>query len=221
MRLSVRISWIATCLIYFLLIVVECSVGEKTVPFCLLKCKDEHMMKMDSEWSMDFAFPLLSLLRTNGSEEAAYLKATQICFHNEMLGVCIDKCNASDEREIMQIGLEPWNKICSNLRTLRTQFSCWKFHIETLTLACFVESHRLRMSLRQLTFSNNLANVNSVCQQMQILASCTVDEYGKQCGVVTTKLLASLFDSAPQFNDKNAEQEMDGSTDCLHSKHNL
>jgi hypothetical protein len=71
---------------------------------------------------------------------------------------------------------------------LRTQFSCWKFHIESLALACFVESHRLRMSLRQLTFSNTLSNVNSVCLQMQVLAMCTVDEYGKQCGKVTTKV---------------------------------
>lgn len=85
---------------------------------------------MDSEWSMDFAFPLLSLLRANGSEEAAYNKATQICLyvsdllnnfskfsHNKMLGNCINRCNASAERDIMKIGLEPWDKICENLKS--------------------------------------------------------------------------------------------------------
>lgn len=34
---------------------------------------------MENEWSMDFAFPLLSLLRSTNNETAAYQRAIEIC----------------------------------------------------------------------------------------------------------------------------------------------
>lgn len=36
-------------------------------------------LQMENEWSMDFAFPLLSLLKATGSEVAAYNRAKEIC----------------------------------------------------------------------------------------------------------------------------------------------
>ncbi|KAI6226171.1 hypothetical protein M3Y99_01316700 [Aphelenchoides fujianensis] len=144
---------------------------------------------MNSEWSMDFAFPILSLLRSNGSEQAAYDRAAQICF-------CVDRCNTSVEKEIVQIGLKPWNEICSNLRILRTQFGCWKFHIETLLLACYLESHKLRQTLQQLSESPTIENVDVVCTKMNLLGACTVENYGRMCGKTTAKLLVQLFDAA-------------------------
>ncbi|KAI6178905.1 Protein fantom [Aphelenchoides besseyi] len=178
--------------IVFLFVFVNTFGNTKLVPQCLLRCKDEHMTKMDSEWSMDFAFPILSLLRSNGSEEAAYERAVQICFQNERLENCVKPCNTSVEKEIVQIGLQPWSEICSNLRTLRTQFKCWKYHIETLLLACYLESHKLRQSLQQLSQSNTIESVNLVCANMNILGKCTIEEYGRSCGT----LLVQLFDSA-------------------------
>ncbi|KAJ1367463.1 hypothetical protein KIN20_028377 [Parelaphostrongylus tenuis] len=52
---------------------------EIRVNFCVLRCKDNHMRKMDNEWSTDFTLPLLNLLRTTGNETAAFLKAKLIC----------------------------------------------------------------------------------------------------------------------------------------------
>uniref|UniRef100_A0A1I7SDX6 CPG4 domain-containing protein n=2 Tax=Bursaphelenchus xylophilus TaxID=6326 RepID=A0A1I7SDX6_BURXY len=166
------------------------------IPLCLLKCKDDHMMKMDSEWSMDFAFPLLSLLRSNGSEEAAYHRANEICYHNNMLGNCISSCEESLEKKILRLGLKPWDDICHSLRTLRTQFGCWKFHIESLSLSCYMESQRLRISMRKLAEGGAFEEVGAVCGEMTILSKCVLEEYGKACGKVTTKLLAKLFRSS-------------------------
>jgi hypothetical protein len=39
-----------------------------------------------------------------------------------MLGKCIEGCEDSTEKKILQIGLEPWNKICSNLKSMNGNF---------------------------------------------------------------------------------------------------
>ncbi|CAD5212494.1 unnamed protein product [Bursaphelenchus okinawaensis] len=187
--------------VVFLLIIsittVFCNQTELTgIPFCLLKCKDDHMMKMDGEWSMDFAFPLLSLLQSNGSEDAAYHKANEICYHNKMLGRCISNCAESLEKKILKLGLKPWDDICLNLRTLKTQFGCWKFHIESLSLSCYLESQQLRISMRKLAEDGLFEDVGTVCAEMTVLSKCVLEEYGRVCGKVTTKLLATLFRSS-------------------------
>ncbi|VDO31202.1 unnamed protein product [Brugia timori] len=38
-----------------------------------------YLLKMEKEWSLNFAFPLLSLLKATGNETAAYNRAVEIC----------------------------------------------------------------------------------------------------------------------------------------------
>ncbi|VDN05603.1 unnamed protein product [Thelazia callipaeda] len=52
--------------------------GALHVPHCVLKCKDAHMQQMEKEWSANFAFPLLSLLKATGNETAAHNRAIEI-----------------------------------------------------------------------------------------------------------------------------------------------
>ena len=74
-----------------------------------------NFLQMDNEWSMDFAFPLLSLLRTNGSVEAAKEKAKNICEDNELLDACLRSCSITLERKILRLGLQPWRHLCRRL----------------------------------------------------------------------------------------------------------
>ncbi|KAH7718094.1 Sr protein [Aphelenchoides avenae] len=151
---------------------------------------------MDSEWSMDFAFPLLALLRDNGNERAAYQRALEICHSNNMLDMCLEKCNNTTEKRILRMGLEPWRDICVNLKTLRTQFTCWKDHIDTLILGCHLESHRLRERMELLTRNDSLVVLEKVCRDMNVLAVCSISEYSKQCGSTTKALMLQLFRSS-------------------------
>ncbi|KAE9551575.1 hypothetical protein FO519_005219 [Halicephalobus sp. NKZ332] len=163
---------------------------------CLLRCKDEHMMKMDNEWSMDFAFPLVSLLRTNGSVEVAKEKARSICEDNELLDSCFRSCSMSLERKILRLGLQPWRHLCRKLELLMTQFDCWKSNIDTLTLGCYLESHKIRESMEAFTHNQSLMVVESICRDMNILSICSIEEFSKYCGDVSKILLIQLFQSS-------------------------
>lgn len=151
---------------------------------------------MDNEWSMDFAFPLLSLLRTNGSVEAATEKARNICDDNEMLDSCFKSCGPTLERKILRLGLQPWKNICQHFNILVTQLDCWKSNIDTLTLGCHLESHKLRQTMEYLTHNHSIIIVDKICQDMNVLSICSIEEYSKYCGEVTKLLLVRLFRSS-------------------------
>uniref|UniRef100_A0AC34F7Z1 Uncharacterized protein n=1 Tax=Panagrolaimus sp. ES5 TaxID=591445 RepID=A0AC34F7Z1_9BILA len=151
---------------------------------------------MDNEWSMDFAFPLLSLLRTNGSIEAAKEKARKICEDNDMLDMCLRGCQYSLEQKILRLGLEPWNQLCRRFDVLIGEFQCWRSNIDTLTLGCYLESHNLRQSMETLTHNHSVLVVDAICRDMNTLSSCSIEEYTKFCGHVTRMLLVRLFQSS-------------------------
>ncbi|OZC10096.1 hypothetical protein X798_02947 [Onchocerca flexuosa] len=133
------------------------------VPQCVLKCKDAHMQQMEKEWSINFAFPLLSLLKATRNETAAYNRAIEICRSNDLLIRCLARCNKTNERKIMELGLSPWQEICSNIRVLRAQFPCWRLNINNLTSNCRRESYELREGIKFLAVNESLAVLQRVC----------------------------------------------------------
>uniref|UniRef100_A0A914DXF3 Uncharacterized protein n=1 Tax=Acrobeloides nanus TaxID=290746 RepID=A0A914DXF3_9BILA len=163
------------------------------VSSCLLRCKDEHMTKLDNEWSDSFIFDV-SLLRE--SEEAAHQRTLDICENNNKLDECIKKCNDSTERRVLQMGLEPWKEICGNLEELLTQFSCWRDNLDTLTLSCHIESHGLRRTLDTFAHNTSLLIVEVVCREMTNLSMCLIKHYGRYCGSITKKILLQLMKSS-------------------------
>uniref|UniRef100_A0A914ULM9 Uncharacterized protein n=1 Tax=Plectus sambesii TaxID=2011161 RepID=A0A914ULM9_9BILA len=46
---------------------------------CLLRCKDNHMLEMSSEWSPDFFLPIISVLKDSKNTTAAYALTEDIC----------------------------------------------------------------------------------------------------------------------------------------------
>uniref|UniRef100_A0A7E4VWF3 Uncharacterized protein n=1 Tax=Panagrellus redivivus TaxID=6233 RepID=A0A7E4VWF3_PANRE len=148
---------------------------------------------MDSEWSMDFAFPLLSLLRTNGSVEAAKNKARSICYDNERLDGCLMACDDSSMKKIMRIGLQPWTQLCSRIDDLISQFDCWKTNVDVLSLGCHLESHHLRQSMETFTHNHSTVILEQVCRNMNVMSICNIEEHNKFCGHTAKMLLVRLF----------------------------
>ncbi|VDD94743.1 unnamed protein product [Enterobius vermicularis] len=56
--------------------------NDSRVQPCLLFCKDNHMKEMESEWSSNFVFPLLSLLENTKNETAVYVRLFALYFSN-------------------------------------------------------------------------------------------------------------------------------------------
>uniref|UniRef100_A0A915DX87 Uncharacterized protein n=1 Tax=Ditylenchus dipsaci TaxID=166011 RepID=A0A915DX87_9BILA len=111
------------------------------------------MLQMDSaEWSMDFAFPLLSLLRANGSHEIVKQRILDICELNNQLQKCLEICPKSVEKQILFYGMDPWREICSNLDVhfkLLDPIPCWQQNIDALILGCYTTlTHCLHAMLR-------------------------------------------------------------------------
>uniref|UniRef100_A0A914H0G0 Uncharacterized protein n=1 Tax=Globodera rostochiensis TaxID=31243 RepID=A0A914H0G0_GLORO len=166
------------------------------VPLCLLKCKDNHMVQMESEWSSNFVFPLNGLLRSGASSEQMSERVKQLCRHNSELANCLQECPTSVENEIMQMGLEPWQGICLNIRDMQTQFGCWKTNIDAILLACSLESQKLRYDIESFTRNVSVKLVESICIDLSHLSNCFVGQYGQYCGRISQKLIGTLFESS-------------------------
>ncbi|VDN60798.1 unnamed protein product [Dracunculus medinensis] len=170
----------------FLLLVFSKFCENIRVPHCILKCKDAHMLQMENEWSMDFAFPLLSLLRSTNNETAAYQRAIEICHSNELLVACLDRCNRSTERTILKMGLMPWADICFNLEELRSQFPCWRANIYNLSSACQPESIKLRNSFKNTTTRQNRPNTTPLAMSYIFL-------YSSNFRIIFLQLIERIF----------------------------
>ncbi|TMS33081.1 hypothetical protein L596_000857 [Steinernema carpocapsae] len=186
--------------ILVLLVLLVDSVNSQ-VPLCVLRCKDEHMLKsanmhLESEWSQDFAFPLVSLLKSNGSVSAATQRLVDICSSNMQFSLCLGRCPESVERNIIATGLQPWIDLCKHMEILRSQLPCWKNHIRDLANTCNLESYEVRKSMEILSRNASLAAVSQICRYMEQLSLCTVREYSKRCGDDTHKIVVNLFTSA-------------------------
>ncbi|VDM23801.1 unnamed protein product [Toxocara canis] len=149
--------------------------------------------QMENEWSMDFAFPLLSLLKATGSEVAAYNRAKEICRSNDLLGACLDSCNSSVERTILRMGLMPWRDICSSLQELREQFPCWRSNVQNLSTICHVPSLELRDSFEFLTRNDSVSAMQKICINLDRLSACSIKQYGVFCGAGSEKFIERLF----------------------------
>lgn len=77
-----------------------------------------------------------------------------------------------------------------------TQFDCWRSNIDTLTLGCHLESHKLRQSMEAFTHNHSISVVDSICKDMNVLSICSIEEYSKYCGDVSKILLIKLFQSS-------------------------
>ncbi|KAL3994092.1 hypothetical protein ACH3XW_20325 [Acanthocheilonema viteae] len=163
------------------------------VPHCVLKCKDAHMQQMEKEWSLNFAFPLLSLLKATDNETAAYNRAIEICRSNDLLIECLAGCNKTNERKILELGLLPWREICLNLHVLRAQFSCWRLNINSLTSNCRKQSHELRERIKFLAMNKSPSAVQKICLSMNKFADCSVRNYGYLCGKDSESFIDQLF----------------------------
>uniref|UniRef100_A0A1I7ZUA7 CPG4 domain-containing protein n=1 Tax=Steinernema glaseri TaxID=37863 RepID=A0A1I7ZUA7_9BILA len=171
------------------------------VPTCVLRCKDEHMLKsanmhLESEWSQDFAFPLVSLLKSNGSVSAATQRLVDICSSNMQFSACLKRCPESIERNIIATGLQPWIDLCQHIDSLRNELPCWKKYIRELANTCELETFEVRKSMEILSRNASLAAVAHICRFMEELSYCTVREYSKRCGESTQKIVVNLFTSA-------------------------
>uniref|UniRef100_A0A914KMG7 Uncharacterized protein n=1 Tax=Meloidogyne incognita TaxID=6306 RepID=A0A914KMG7_MELIC len=172
------------------------------VPLCLLRCKDNHMLTMDSEWSSDFVFPLAGMLRSDDSREYIIKRVKSICEQNMEMFNCLQKCPESNENEILQMGVKPWEGICNNLRVLETQIGCWKRNIEVITQECGFESQQLHHSTERLTHNVSVILVSLICEHLRHLSVCLVNKYGKYCGAVSQRIIGNLFDSSRETMSK-------------------
>ncbi|KAM3719921.1 CD-NTase-associated protein [Dirofilaria immitis] len=178
--------------ITFILLLPNRNVA-RHVPHCVLKCKDAHMQQMEKEWSLNFAFPLLSLLKATGNETAAHNRAIQICRSNELLIECLAKCNKTNERKIIELGLLPWKEICSNLHVLQAEFPCWRLNINNLTSNCRKQSYELRERIKYLAISESSSDLQRVCLSMDRFAECSIQNYGYHCGRSSESFIDRLF----------------------------
>lgn len=194
----------ALLLFITLFLLVSANLGEEIhVSPCLLKCKDAHMLAlsqdrdevttMENEWSTEFAFPLLSLLKATGNETAAYYRANVICRNNEMLSSCLDRCNGSAERTIIKMGLMPWRDICNNLNDLREQFPCWRANIHNLTACCNAQSAEVRNTFAWLSKNFSFSLLHTVCMNLDRLSACLIKEFGRYCGAVSERFVQRMF----------------------------
>uniref|UniRef100_A0A0N4Z4Z8 DUF19 domain-containing protein n=1 Tax=Parastrongyloides trichosuri TaxID=131310 RepID=A0A0N4Z4Z8_PARTI len=151
---------------------------------------------MGNEWTADFAFPLIALVHVNSSIEIAYIKAQEICFENDNLKNCLNKCPNSDERKLLITGLKPWEDICRNLKQLKPHFTCWRLNLETLAISCHVENSKLRSNLRSFSTNRSIALVKNVCLSFDELSSCSLKDYKKYCGNATSKLLQKFYETS-------------------------
>uniref|UniRef100_A0A914H1W2 Uncharacterized protein n=1 Tax=Globodera rostochiensis TaxID=31243 RepID=A0A914H1W2_GLORO len=151
---------------------------------------------MESEWSSNFVFPLNGLLRSGASSEQMSERVKQLCRHNSELANCLQECPTSVENEIMQMGLEPWQGICLNIRDMQTQFGCWKTNIDAILLACSLESQKLRYDIESFTRNVSVKLVESICIDLSHLSNCFVGQYGQYCGRISQKLIGTLFESS-------------------------
>lgn len=76
---------------------------------------------------------------------------------------------------------------CIYLSTLyilayEAEFPCWKRNINALILGCYMESHKLRRSMELLTQNASTHVLDLVCQDLNILAICSISDYFKYCG---------------------------------------
>ncbi|MFH4976750.1 hypothetical protein AB6A40_003459 [Gnathostoma spinigerum] len=165
----------------------------KYVPHCVLRCKDAHMMQMENEWSMDFAFPLLSLLKSTGNESLAYNRAKEICQSNALLVACLENCGNSMESNLLTIGLMPWRNICENLNELRAQFPCWRNHVDSLSIGCRAQGISVRDSYKYLTYNDSMAAVERICINLEDLSDCTIKEFAQFCGSTSEEYVSRLF----------------------------
>uniref|UniRef100_A0A0N5C1G8 CPG4 domain-containing protein n=1 Tax=Strongyloides papillosus TaxID=174720 RepID=A0A0N5C1G8_STREA len=163
---------------------------------CVLKCKDEHMRAMGSEWTADFAFPLLGLVNTNSSIEIAQIKAQEICYENDNLEKCLKRCPKSDERKLLLLGLKPWEDVCRNLKQLKLHFTCWRKNIESLAVSCRSENSILISRLRDFSTNRSLPFVKIICSSFNNLSNCSLLDYQKYCGNGTTKLLKKFYQTS-------------------------
>ncbi|KAL3108148.1 hypothetical protein niasHT_016339 [Heterodera trifolii] len=163
------------------------------VPLCLLKCKDNHMLQMENEWSSDFVFPLNDLLRSGASSEQMSERVDELCRHNSKLAKCLQECPPSVENEILQLGLRPWQNICEKMRDMQTQFGCWKTNIDAILLECSFESQKLRYDIESFTRNVSVQLVETICIDLAHLSDCTVGQYGKHCGHISKMLIGTLF----------------------------
>uniref|UniRef100_A0AAF5PWZ8 Uncharacterized protein n=1 Tax=Wuchereria bancrofti TaxID=6293 RepID=A0AAF5PWZ8_WUCBA len=165
----------------------------RRVPHCVLKCKDAHMQQMEKEWSLNFAFPLLSLLKATGNETAAYNRAVEICRSNDLLINCLAGCNKTNERKIIELGLLPWREICLNLPVLQAQFPCWRQNIDNLTSNCRKQSYELRERIKFLTVNESPSVLQRICLSLDKFADCSVRNYGHLCGQSSENFIDRLL----------------------------
>ncbi|KAI1727796.1 hypothetical protein Ddc_05115 [Ditylenchus destructor] len=142
---------------------------------------------------MDFAFPLLSLLRANSSERIVKQRIMDICEYNSQLAQCLQKCPESAEKQILFHGIEPWLSLCSSWDVFVGELACWREHIDALTTICYSESQKLRRSMEKLTRNVTIHVVDMVCQDLNTLAACNIAEYGRLCGSGSKQLISKLF----------------------------
>ncbi|CAG9539486.1 unnamed protein product [Cercopithifilaria johnstoni] len=163
------------------------------VPHCVLKCKDAHMQQMENEWSLNFAFPLLSLLKATGNETVAHNRAIEICRSNDLLNKCLSGCDKTNERKILELGLLPWREICFNLHVLQGQFPCWRLNIDNLTSNCSKQSHELRERIKFLAINESPTALQKACLSLDKFANCSVRSYGYLCGKSSESFIDRLF----------------------------
>ncbi|KAK0393654.1 hypothetical protein QR680_000336 [Steinernema hermaphroditum] len=184
-----------------LVLILYSSTVTSHVPTCVLRCKDEHMLKsanmhLESEWSQDFAFPLVSLLKSNGSVSAATQRLVDICSSNMQFSACLRQCPESVERNIIATGLQPWIDLCQHMDDLQSELPCWKEHIRELANTCELETFEVRKSMEILSRNASISAVAQICRFMEELSYCTVREYSKRCGENTYRIVMNLFSSA-------------------------
>ncbi|CAD6192457.1 unnamed protein product [Caenorhabditis auriculariae] len=192
------------------LLIIGITDGDVHVNLCVLRCKDNHMLEMENEWSSDFTLPLLSLLRTTRNETAAYIKAQAICTSNAMLENCVNGCNKSQEASIILAGVKAWQDACSNLEEVRAQFPCWRENGEELSKVCRSNTVRLAKSMQIFAKNQTQENIGTICSEYEEFTTCFTQEHGKYCGY-RSEVANNETDvrQQPRSNAQNAENSME------------
>ncbi|CAB3404035.1 unnamed protein product [Caenorhabditis bovis] len=185
----------SSIIILLIIILITTVSGGVQVNRCVLRCKDNHMMEMENEWSHDFTLPLLNLLKQTGNETAAYIKAQAICASNKLLEECVRGCNNSVEASIILAGIRAWQDSCNNLEEVRAQFPCWKDNGERLSSVCRAQTTRLEMDMHNFAKNQSQENTEAICTDFEHFSSCFTQEHGKYCGYRSEVITSRMFES--------------------------